>query len=282
MSRKDIAIIYHSGSGSTRTISEILKEKLSQSNELNELSGSNGADIFPISLDFDYSQLSDYRFIVFGFPTYKCEPSTSMKEFVDRMPRFDSPKNAYIFTTCGLYTGNAIRILAKRLKDKNVVVRGYMQIRGPASDGALLFPPSINFIYSYEKGVSGKIDNAVSEIRQGSNGSSGGQKIPPYKLYVPINDLFMYFGERSYKRYRDALIVEEDRCINCNNCVRECIRGSWSEGETMPSFDPSNCELCLHCVHNCPERAIIFSEKMKDRQRLNRKFYRGLKEKLLS
>ena len=67
-----------------------------------------------------------------------------------------------------------------------------------------------------------------------------------------------------------------------NTCVKGCIRGCWKEGKEIPSFDPENCELCLKCVHNCPERAIVFSKAMVDRPRLNRKFYSGLKEGLLS
>jgi len=81
--------------------------------------------------------------------------------------------------------------------------------------------------------------------------------------------------------YRDRLHILGDRCTNCNLCVENCERGSWVEGEERPSFNPMNCEFCLECVHNCPKKAIIFSEKMKDRPRLNKAFYRKLKTGLL-
>jgi flavodoxin len=72
---KKVAVIYHSGSGSTRTVSEVLTDKLSQHCK---------TDLIPVSPDFDYRSLNGYDFLLFGFPTYSCNPSRSMQEFIDK------------------------------------------------------------------------------------------------------------------------------------------------------------------------------------------------------
>jgi len=273
--RERIFVLHHSGSGSTRTIAEVISDKLSKSYDV---------EMAPITLRsaFDFNKIKDADMVVFGSPTYNCRPSRSMLEFIDRMPKQKFPKRGFIFMTCGLYLGNAMRILAKRLYDKNIVLLGYERFRGPGSDGALLFPSSIKFIFRYEKGVKKKIDRVVSDIGRGLQSEAKRPKMPIYKWYVPINDIFTYFGEKSYKKYSKNIHVIGDRCKNCNTCVKGCIRGCWKKGEEIPLFDSENCELCLKCVHNCPEKAIVFSKAMMDKPRLNRKFYRGLMEGLLS
>lgn len=269
---KKILIIYHSGSGGTKTISEVFKEKLSQFYKV---------DILQARFDFNYQRLFDYDFFVLGFPTYHCAPSNSMLEFVNKIPEVNPSKNAFVFTTYGLYTGNSLRIFTKKLFQKRIITIGYAQIRGPASDGVLLFPSFISSMFRYEKRAKQKIERFVVEIRKLINSPTSKLKVPHYKWYVLINNLFKYFGETQYNKYRDRLHILEDRCINCNLCVKSCINGCWTEEENHPLFNPTNCEFCLKCVHNCPEKAIVFSDNMKDKPRLNSKFYRNLKQELI-
>ncbi len=266
-----VLVLYHSGSGSTKLISEVLSEKLS---------GTCEVDLLKISKNFDYQQLVNYDLLIFGFPTYSCQPSLSMKEFVEKTPPFQKQVKAFVFTTCGLYTGNALRILIKQLYKKNLVSIGNLQIIGPASDGALLFPKLTKIIFQYEKNVCVKIKKAVNKITDALNSSEPKLQIPAYKWYVPLNDILLYFGELTYKKYKDKMHIIEERCVNCNICVNNCPRNCWESGEKIPTFDPQDCEFCLKCIHNCPQNAIIFSDKMKDNQRLNISFYNGLKKKM--
>ncbi|MFX1236865.1 MAG: hypothetical protein ACFFAS_20585 [Promethearchaeota archaeon] len=45
----------------------------------------------------------------------------------------------------------------------------------------------------------------------------------------------------------------------------------------IPTFNPNNCEFCLGCVHLCLKKAIIYSKSIKDRSRLDEKFYKRAK-----
>ncbi len=148
-------ILFHSGSESTKTVGEVFRHKLSKSYTV---------DMVQVSPDLDHQIIFDYDFLLSGSPTYHCRPSTSMTDFIDRMPGLDSPKMAFALITCGLYTGNCLRILIQRLWEKNIITVGHLQVRGPASDGALLFPSWLSPMFKYEKNTRKKIEESVSEI----------------------------------------------------------------------------------------------------------------------
>ncbi|WP_038290378.1 flavodoxin family protein [Acetivibrio straminisolvens] len=62
-STSKILIVYHSGSGSTKTICEVLKTRLSKYYII---------DMYNL-FHIDNNILNNYDLIVFGFPTYHCQ-----------------------------------------------------------------------------------------------------------------------------------------------------------------------------------------------------------------
>ncbi|SCY56648.1 flavodoxin family protein [Alkaliphilus peptidifermentans] len=133
-----ILILYHSGAGSTKTLAEIFYEKLS----------SYTTEISSISTKYDYNKLNEYDFIILAYPTYHCEPSLSMKEFIMNMPKLPQEKRAFVFTTCGLYSGNSVRSFIKESFKKNLVTCASSVYKAPATDGALLLP-LFAFMFKY-------------------------------------------------------------------------------------------------------------------------------------
>lgn len=268
--KKKTLIIYHSGSGSTRTISEILYDRLSEHHEV---------DLVKISPDFDYEKLSQYDQVLFGYPTYYFKPSCSTTEFIEKMPVLKNKKQFLIFTTYGLYSGNSIWTLAGMLQKKNVIIKGYSQIRGPASDGALLLPSFFKLFFRYERKANIKINNMIRTINKSIKDSSHASQIPLPRWYFSLTRLFTkQLSGIDYSGYKKNLKVLESRCDNCNICVTNCIRDCWVKGKDKPGINTDKCEFCLKCIHNCPGSAIIFNEKMKDNPRLNIQFYKKLKK----
>jgi len=238
-------------------------------------------DIIEMRPCLDLSKFPEYDLVILGFPTYYFRPPLSAMEFVKELPDLKG-KCFYIFTTYGLYSGNSIRILSDALREKNGRIIGYTQIRGPASDGVLLFP-SVRLFCRYERYSDRKISKALSRISQFLLQGREKEDMPRRRWYSPFTRIFKrQLDSIEYSQYRLNLRVIKERCTNCNICVKNCIRSCWARGDEHPSINTSNCEFCLKCVHNCPERAIIFNDKMMDRLRLDSKFYQKQKEILLN
>lgn len=269
--QKKILIVYQSGSGSTRTISEVFEKRLSADFNVKMLE---------VHADFDYRGLLDYDIVLVGFPTYYFRPPDSILEFVEKMPVFEKEIKTFIYTTYAMYSGNSIRVLAIKLKAKNMIVSGYTHIRGPASDGVLLLPSCFKLFFRYERKAKIKVDRVIGEIRGLLKNTGKISKIPPPRWYSPVTWIFhKQIHGIDYSSYKKNLKVLEDRCTNCNICVDNCIRNCWTEGKDFPSINTNNCEFCLKCVHNCPGNAIVFMDRMKDSPRLNKLFYKKLKQK---
>lgn len=263
---RDVLILYHSGSGSTKAIAELLRDEFRKNTR---------AELAPVSQGFNYDYLLKFKLIVFGFPTYNFEPSDSMMNFIDNMPVWGSEIKAAVFTTCAMYTGNAVRTATKRLKEKNVVSLHHLQVKGPDSYYGLNHPPKSP---AYEKKTSSKIRKFENSIKASLAAPTAVAVIPRSKWYVPLNlPIKKYLAGMTGRDIKRMRLVE-DRCAGCKRCIAGCHRGCWQGADSLPVFVHSNCEFCLRCVHSCPEYAIIFSDKMKNNPRFDKTFYKKLKK----
>jgi len=273
MTGMSTAVLYHSGSGSTKLVARVIAEKLAKSGHV---------DLVPISFEYDTGLLTQYRTLVFGFPTYHGNPSRSMREFFEMLPEADDPIPVHLFITYGLYPDHTLRVAARSLAKKRYITTGCMGLRGPASDGALMLPEGIGLMFRYEKGAPDKIDRFVSGVRASADdGGNPALRMPRYVWYTLLNAPHRLLGEMNNDRCRNRMRVDEGLCTYCGRCVRECIRGCWRMENEAPLFDAENCEFCLGCIHNCPAGAIMFSDKQRNKPRLNEKFYHALRPTLL-
>jgi len=133
-------------------------------------------------------------------------------------------------------------------------------------------------MFKYENGISSKLDSFTNSVINYKRLTKN--RIPSYQWYVLFNELIKPFGIKQYENFKKKMQIISDRCTNCNLCVNVCERNAWIENEKMPDFRVNNCEFCLECVHKCPTEAIIFSNKMKNKPRLNKKFFNKLKKEI--
>ena len=264
-----ILILYHSGAGNTKLIAELMFERLNQVHQV---------EINHINNKYDNDYLYNFDLLIFGFPTHHAAPSLSMTEFVHHLTKFEQQAKSFIFTTYGLYPGNSLRILTKQLNVKNIKVLYYQEFKAPATDGVLLFSDKLKFMFEFERKLDKKINRFVEQIKDFKKMEQN--KIPSYKWYEPLNDIIKPFGIKYYNKLRSQMQIIPDLCTNCNLCVMVCDRSAWVSNEPIPIFELNNCEFCLECVHKCPTKAIIFSNQMKNKPRLNKKFYHNLKKEI--
>jgi MinD superfamily P-loop ATPase len=53
--------------------------------------------------------------------------------------------------------------------------------------------------------------------------------------------------------------IDEEKCTNCKQCIRECGRGYFyldDEGQVLFN-NTIGCNICGHCIAICPDNAII-------------------------
>ncbi len=265
-----ILILYHSGAGNTNLVSEILLNRLKQTHQVEISHGQK---------EYGNARLQQFDLLIFGFPTHHAAPTLTMTEYINRLNKFEQPVKSFIFTTYGLYPGNSLRIMAKLLQTKNIKVLDYEEFKAPATDGVLLFTDKLKFMFEFEKKLQEKIKRFVAQIKNYQNLNSN--KLPPYKWYEPLNNLVKPFGMSYYEKLKSQMHIVPDLCTNCNLCVTVCDRSAWQSGEPIPEFVLDNCEFCLECVHKCPTQAIIFSDFMKAKPRLNKSFYHHLKKTIM-
>lgn len=265
-SQTKILVLHHSGAGSTRALAEIFYNKLNM----------YCCDIDSIKMNYNYSNLQKYGFFILAFPTYHCEPSRSMKEFIANMPSFTQQKRAFVFTTCGLYFGNSVRMFIKECFKKNIMVCGNSVYRAPATDGSLLLP-NFKFMFKYEKNLVRKLKRDINIVQTSIEKDMYIMASPTFKLYTLLN----YPNKALGKAYKHNISLIKEECIRCNGCVEGCIRGGWEKNQHYPQFNVGNCEFCFKCIHHCPKNALVLSSKTVDKPKLNKKFYAELKENIL-
>lgn len=98
--RSRIALLYHSGTGGTRLVAELLGEILAVKHE-SRVKGIQDPRAVEVAADCDL--------LVFCYPTYFLRPAPSMREFIEGFGPFDPPRASYMWrpTSCTPRTRSA-------------------------------------------------------------------------------------------------------------------------------------------------------------------------------
>ncbi len=261
---KNVLLVYFSGSGSTKAVSELIRKKLGEL-EFN-------VTMVDLSISTKAKVIDDFELIILGTPTYHGSPPRTVMEFINKINYQKKNKKVFLFATYGLYAGNNIRTIAKKLLSKKITCIGYTGVRGPAADGTMMFPQWIQFMYRYEKGIKRKLDIAVKEMEEAFTSENSKQKIPVFKWYMPLDYIpNQIFARRMFiKHYSNRIELINDRW---DGKAIQCPRNCWAMINGKAVYNAKNCEFCMRCIHRTHNKAIIFSDTMKDRPRLDHEFY---------
>lgn len=247
-----ILILYHSGVGSTKLIAELIQKKLADS-----FSG-NQVDIFSVE---DEIENLDYDLFIIGFPTYHASPSTSITNYLERINKFKDEKAAFIFTTCGLYPENTLRIFSKMCLEKNLIPIHTASYRSPASDGTLLFP-NLKFLQRFAKNVEDRVN---ADVELFLKKRINDYKMPRFKAYSIVN----YLNKKAGESYKPTIYLNKNRCINCSKCVRSCPHTCFELAKDgYPIYSKGNCEHCYRCIHLCPKQALSIKKNKAPQKQL--------------
>jgi ferredoxin/flavodoxin len=240
---KKILSLYHSGVGNTKLVSERITAFLR----------SKKIAIENYSVEhFDNEKIKNYEYLIIGFPTYYTKSSKVMSDYIDKLPRYEKPKYAFIYTTCGLFSGNALIDFSIKLKTKNIYVSHSVVYRCPATDFSLIMP-SFEPTLTFENNMQTHIEH---DLKRAFYGFKNHRINPPkFRLYS-----IFYTPFQSLKQ-KNTFQINYDLCTTCGKCVRNCPHNCFIKTESGIVFEIKNCENCYRCIHHCPVRALSLNGK---------------------
>ena len=223
-----LLIMYHSGVGNTKLIAEIIKFKLEEKNNV---------EMYAIEDISDELSIEDYDGLIIGFPTYHGHPSKSILNFMQKIKPLHKSKPAFIFTTCGWFSANTLRIFAKLCVKKKIDPVWHQSFRCIATDGVLL-APFLKCLFFFEKGVIKKIDNVVKCIDNGLKNKRE-VKLPRFRLM----SIFNYPNKKIGQLTTFNIYINKEKCSNCGKCIKACTLKAMGNSNMIPMFRFNLCFL---------------------------------------
>lgn len=242
-----ILILYYSGVGNTKMVGEKIAALIRTRYEVTI----NCVEQLPSSI-----VITDYDALVIGFPTIHATPAQPILAFLEKMKMLSVPIPTFLFTTCGLYSANALRVFAKRCQQKNIIPVLNRSYRCAATDGVLL-APWMKIWFRHEKNLDCKIEKDVNDFLHECSAAPVA-KIPHFRLYSIFNYPNQFFGQR----FSPQIYTHQQNCIVCGKCMRNCPAKSINQNEAgYPFIDNKRCIHCYRCIHHCPKKALSLSKK---------------------
>lgn len=200
--------------------------------------------------------IAHYDALVVGFPTIHASPAQPIITFIKQMKRLQKPIPTFLFTTCGLYSGNTLRIFSKQCKDKNVIPVIVKSYRCAATDG-MLIAPSMKVWFRHEKKLDKKVRNDVNDFTRLLS-KPVVEHVPRFKLYSILNCPNKFFGQK----FSPPIYTHKEKCVLCGKCIKDCpVQSIQRDTNGYPIIKTSNCIHCYRCIHHCPKKALSLSSK---------------------
>lgn len=244
----EILILYHSGVGNTKQVAKWMKKYLEEKSVIELYS----IEYLPKQIEYE-----KYDGVIMGFPTIHTHPTKQMINFMERIEKINRPMPTFVFTTCGLYSANTVRIFCKKCVEKNFIPVQGSSYRCKAVDGMLL-TPKIKIFLTYEKDIEARIAKECNQFMNTLTAKNVVARIPRFKLYSIINFPNKLMGHL----ITFPIYTHKDNCIKCGRCIAHCpVQTMKVNQEGYPAFDKRKCVKCYRCIHHCPKYALSLNKR---------------------
>lgn len=255
---KKLYAFYFSGTGNTRYVTERLCAALSEQYEpaifdiaAGEVRGMDAADV-----------------LLFAYPVYGSSPTRPMRQFVYDHADFLRGKDVIVIVTQLMFSGDGAASLGRSIGrlGGNVLYAEHFNMPNNISDCTALKIKNGPELRETIERANRRIGRFARRICSGK---------PFRRGFNPVSHAVGYYCQRKYYRKNEQeksgrLIIDQNRCIGCGKCVRNCPAGNilLKDRKAIPQ---GKCVLCYRCVNLCPKRAIrLFGKDFPQTQ------YRGI------
>jgi ferredoxin len=240
------AIIYFSATGNTEYVAGLFKRELEKNNIVCHMFECTRAN--PVSENYDM--------FVLGSPIH-CEVFPDYyEEFILKHLRVGKLRRVIIFGTQVAKHSPGPQKLGDELRKIGFRVVTEVIVRMPnnyfvAGFGKTPEKKREKFIIEAEDKVRHIVECFINNKRYFD-------KVGSLNLAVARTS-YKLFKKYSYKWAQKRLDVDEDLCIRCGKCARECPTRN-IKLESNISFK-ANCISCQRCIHSCPVNAFTYKGK---------------------
>lgn len=240
-------IYYFSGTGNSKHAAEVIASAVNET----------PVDIVDAIKDGIYGSCDD-EITGFVFPVY----FWGLPEIIKRFASISEVKNSlgkYIFCviTCGANTGNADKMLAKRLGRE---LDYSFSLKMPDNYVVMYDPCEKEKAQKYLRHADKELEQICKDVvsreacRKGS--TQGGAK----SAFVSL----LYDPFRKTKKF-----YTDKNCISCGLCAKNCPDNAIEMKDGKPVWVKSKCQHCTACINRCPRASIQYGKGTENRRRYN-------------
>lgn len=235
-------LIYYSGTGNTKYVTEKLEQNLTDVNF--------DVEVYRINpLKIEKIDLTKYDIIGVGYPIYGFNMPGIVHKFFKKQ-KFFKGQRVFVYKNSGeTYSANDSSSLALR----HILKR---QKANFTNEYHFMMPYNIHFRFD-EKLISEMLQMdkklmkiLIKEITDG---------IPNLKKYKFINNLINYPLRLTYIGGNINVLfyrVNKDKCVNCGKCIDLCQNKNIYKDKKGNIKFHHKCLMCMNCTLNCPKDAI--------------------------
>lgn len=261
----NIKLVYISPNGTTRKVTDLLKEELEKNGNIVETIDI-GSSVYREDFRWVLEKLDDADLVGFGSPAYHMDMLEPMGRLLKMIL---SSKGEYHFkavlylTYGGITSGKAFLNAADMLNEKGIPVLGGVKVMAPHFHHKESFPG---------EGTRECIEEFCRRLREKDFAPIPGSRL--VQVFAPRNrrvGIIYPFIHLIGKRRELKISIDNEKCKCCRKCERECPAGAINVNHSA-CIDFSKCIHCYHCTAACKFNGIQAPvEKLDDMIKLNKK-----------
>jgi len=251
---KTASIFYFSGTGNTWWAATELTKQLN-SREL----ATTAYSVEQLTAARANDLIASSTLVGFGYPIYGSDLPIPMKKFMQELIPV-AGKNAVVFCTQWLWSGDGARIGAVTLSDKGFAVKWGEHLHMPNNISAHLLPIAIHTNDNAKKAKylafsKRRIQRLAEHIVSNKPLTRG------FNLLAELSGLVQ---RAPYRRFlegrRNDLTVSKTTCTNCGLCIKLCPADNLASQDGA-IVTQGRCVNCMRCYSFCPVSAFMYRGK---------------------